>query len=134
MTQPADVQPAADLPADDLPAEVADLLTRDTAGLVPAVVQDHGSGRVLMMAWVNDAALAHTLRTRRATFYSRSRRELWVKGATSGNTQYVRSVELDCDGDTLLFRVDPAGPACHTGLTSCFDTTRLLADEGSGTE
>ena len=129
MTAPA--EPADDLPPEGLPAEVSDLLTRDPAGLVPAIVQDHTTGRVLMMAWVNDEALAHTLRTRQATFWSRSRRELWTKGATSGNTQHVRSIEVDCDGDTLLFRVDAAGPACHTGLTSCFDTRTLLADDSS---
>ncbi len=78
-----------------------------------------------MLAWMDAAALAQTLRTGIATYYSRSRQELWVKGATSGNTQRVLGVELDCDGDAVLLRVIPAGPACHTGLESCFDTLEL---------
>ncbi len=92
----------------------------DADGLVPAIVQDAASGEVLMLAWMNREALAQTLSTGRATFWSRSRNALWVKGATSGNTQAVRSVRLDCDGDAVLLRVDPAGPACHTGARSCF--------------
>ena len=78
-----------------------------------------------MVAWMDAAALARTLDTRIATYYSRSRQELWVKGATSGNTQTVVTVELDCDGDAVLLRVRPEGPACHTGLTSCFDTVEI---------
>jgi len=89
-------------------------------GLAPAIVQDAASGEVLMLAWMNREALAQTLATGKATFWSRSRKQLWVKGATSGNTQAVRAVQLDCDGDTVLLRVDPAGPACHTGARSCF--------------
>lgn len=97
-----------------------DELKWDAQGLIPAVVQDARSGEVLMLAWMNRAALAQTLATGQATFWSRSRGELWVKGATSGNTQAVRAVRLDCDKDALLVRVDPAGPACHTGARSCF--------------
>ena len=82
---------------------------------MPAVVQQHDTGEVLMLAWMNDEALHRTLTTGRATYYSRSRGTLWVKGETSGHHQYVRSVALDCDGDTLLVRVDQVGPACHTG-------------------
>jgi phosphoribosyl-ATP pyrophosphohydrolase/phosphoribosyl-AMP cyclohydrolase len=92
----------------------------DARGLVPAVVQDARTGEVLMVAWQNQAALAQTLSTGKATFFSRSRDALWVKGETSGNTQAVRSVATDCDSDTILLRVDPAGPACHTGARSCF--------------
>ncbi len=97
----------------------------DGRPLVTAVAQDADTGRVLMVAWMDGAALARTLQTRIATYYSRSRQELWVKGATSGNTQSVVSVELDCDGDAVLLRVRPEGPACHTGLTSCFDTVEI---------
>jgi phosphoribosyl-AMP cyclohydrolase len=105
-----------------LPAGVADLLTRNDAGLVPAVVQQYDTGEVLMLAWMDDEALALTLSTGRATYFSRSRGMLWVKGETSGHRQYVRSVELDCDGDALLVRVDQVGPACHTGERTCFHT------------
>ena len=92
----------------------------DAQGLAPAIVQDTLSGEVLMLAWMNRESLALTLRTGKATFWSRSRAELWVKGATSGNTQSIKSVRLDCDRDAILLRVEPAGPACHTGARSCF--------------
>ena len=101
---------------------VAARLTRDPAGLVPAVIQQHDTGEVLMLAWMNDEALHRTLTTGRATYFSRSRGTLWVKGETSGHHQYVRSVAVDCDGDTLLVRVDQVGPACHTGERTCFHT------------
>jgi len=93
----------------------------DEAGLVPAIVQQADSGRVLMMAWMDEDALRQTLRTQRGTYYSRSRGRQWVKGETSGNTQQVREVHLDCDGDTVLLVVDQHGPACHTGALSCFE-------------
>jgi phosphoribosyl-AMP cyclohydrolase len=99
---------------------IAARLKRDAAGLVTAVVQRDDNGDVLMVAWMNDAALARTLATGEATYWSRSRQELWVKGATSGHRQAVRSVALDCDGDVLLIRVDQTGPACHTGSPTCF--------------
>jgi phosphoribosyl-AMP cyclohydrolase len=105
-----------------LAADVANRLKRDSAGLVPAIVVQHDSGEVLMLAWMNDEALAATLTTGRATYFSRSRGTLWVKGATSGHHQYVKSVALDCDGDTLLVRVDQVGAACHTGERTCFFT------------
>ena len=89
-------------------------------GLVPAVVQDASSGRVLTVAYMNRDALERTLRTGQTWFWSRSRGELWHKGATSGNTQDVRGVLLDCDGDALVVLADPAGPACHTGARTCF--------------
>ena len=110
-----------------LDPEVASLLKRDAAGLVAAVVQQHDTGEVLMVGWMNDEALARTLTSGRVTFWSRSRRELWRKGDTSGHVQYVHSVALDCDGDALLVRVDQVGPACHTGARSCFDTHPLDA-------
>jgi phosphoribosyl-ATP pyrophosphohydrolase/phosphoribosyl-AMP cyclohydrolase len=89
-------------------------------GLVPAVVQDARSGAVLMLAYMNKVALRLTQETGEAHFWSRSRKELWHKGATSGNVQRVREVLIDCDADTILLKVDPAGPACHTGEYSCF--------------
>lgn len=100
---------------------IADRLTRDAAGLVCAVVQDDATGKVLMVGWMDDEALARTLRSGRATYWSRSRQEYWRKGDTSGNVQHVRSVAIDCDGDALLVRVHQVGPACHTGATSCFE-------------
>ena len=101
---------------------IATLLKRNADGLVPAVVQDATSREVLMLAWMNDEALSRTLTTRRGTYWSRSRQQYWVKGETSGNTQHVREVRIDCDGDTLLVLVDQTGPACHTGAHSCFFT------------
>ncbi len=92
----------------------------DAQGLIPAVVQDDTSGQVLMVAWMNAAALERTRSTGQAHFWSRSRQELWRKGATSGNTLQVNEIWVDCDGDTLLLRVRAAGPACHTGEVSCF--------------
>jgi phosphoribosyl-ATP pyrophosphohydrolase/phosphoribosyl-AMP cyclohydrolase len=89
-------------------------------GLLPAIVQDANTKEVLMMAWMNKDAVELTIETKRATFFSRSRNELWVKGETSGNTQAVVSIAHDCDADTLLLLVNPAGPACHTGEVSCF--------------
>ena len=111
-----------------LDPDLAARLKRDPAGLVPAVVQQYDSGEVLMLAWMDEEALRRTLTTRRGTYWSRSRGEYWVKGATSGHHQYVRSVALDCDGDTLLVRVDQVGPACHTGTRTCF-TDELLAEK-----
>lgn len=107
---------------------IAARLKRNDAGLVPAVAQQRGTGEVLMMAWMNDEALAHTLATRKATYWSRSRGQLWIKGETSGHTQYVHEVRLDCDGDTVLLVVDQTGPACHTGASTCFDADILLTD------
>lgn len=92
----------------------------DAQGLVPAVVQQAETGEVLMVAWMNEESLKRTLETGTTWFWSRSRQELWNKGATSGNTQAVRRVLIDCDGDTLVVLVDSPGPACHTGHRSCF--------------
>lgn len=114
-----------------LDPELAARLKRTADGLICAVVVDHPTSDVLMVAWMNDEALARTLSTRRGTYYSRSRKELWVKGETSGHVQHVREVRLDCDADTVLVRVDQVGPACHTNTRSCFDTEErlLLADD-----
>jgi phosphoribosyl-AMP cyclohydrolase len=103
-------------------------LKRTEDGLVCAVAQQHDTGEVLMVAWMNDEAIERTLTTRRATYFSRSRQRLWVKGETSGHTQHVRSVRLDCDGDTLLLAVEQTGPACHTGTRTCFDGDLLLGE------
>ncbi len=93
----------------------------DEAGLVPAIVQEYGTGRVLMMAWMNEATLVSTLHTGRTVFWSRSRGEVWMKGETSGDRQFVRAAYYDCDGDTLLLVVEQEGRgACHTGERSCF--------------
>jgi phosphoribosyl-AMP cyclohydrolase len=92
----------------------------DDHGLVPAIVQDGKTGQVLMMAWMNEESLRRTLSLGETVSWSRSRRDFWHKGATSGNVQRVLDLRVDCDGDTLLVVVDPAGPACHTGAVSCF--------------
>jgi phosphoribosyl-AMP cyclohydrolase len=105
----------------DLDPDVAARLRRNDAGLVPAIAQQHDTGEVLMMGWMDDEALARTLATGRATYWSRSRQEYWTKGETSGHRQWVRRVSLDCDGDTVLLQVDQEGPACHTGTRTCFD-------------
>jgi phosphoribosyl-AMP cyclohydrolase len=98
----------------------------DERGLIPSVVQDAANGQVLMVAWMNLESLRLTQETGEAWFWSRSRNALWHKGATSGNVMRVREIRVDCDADTLLLKVDPAGPACHTGERSCF-FTRLTA-------
>ncbi|TWF82449.1 phosphoribosyl-AMP cyclohydrolase [Pseudonocardia hierapolitana] len=105
---------------------IAARLKRTPDGLVCAVVQERGSGDVLMVAWMDDEALHRTLTTGRATYWSRSREAYWVKGETSGHVQHVHEVRLDCDGDALLVVVDQTGPACHTGTHTCFDTDVLL--------
>lgn len=92
----------------------------DARGLIPAIVQDAESGEVLMLAYMNAESLKLTQETGETHFWSRSRRELWHKGETSGNVQKVLDMRVDCDADTLLVRVDPAGPACHTGNQTCF--------------
>ncbi|MEC0241394.1 bifunctional phosphoribosyl-AMP cyclohydrolase/phosphoribosyl-ATP diphosphatase HisIE [Paenibacillus dokdonensis] len=107
----------------------------DAEGLVPAIVQDAASKEVLMMAYMNKESLKRSIESGETWFWSRSRQELWHKGATSGNTQKIVSAHYDCDGDTLLFLVKPAGPACHTGETTCFYrgiTSPALAAKGAG--
>jgi phosphoribosyl-AMP cyclohydrolase len=113
----------------NLDPALAARLKRDANGLFAAIAQQRGTGEVLMVAWMDDEALARTLATRQGTYYSRSRQQYWVKGETSGHTQYVHSVRLDCDGDAVLLEVDQTGPACHTGAHTCFDTDVLLAPE-----
>ena len=119
--------PAAEQP---LAPEIAGLLKRDAAGLVPAIIQEESSGAVLMLGWMDDVALQRTLTTGRTTFFSRSRNAYWTKGETSGHRQWVREVRLDCDGDTLLVTVVQEGPACHTGDRTCFDARPLAAVPG----
>jgi phosphoribosyl-AMP cyclohydrolase len=105
--------------------EIAALL-KDPAALIPAIVQDVSSNEVLMLAYMNAESLALTLSTGKATYWSRSRNELWVKGATSGHFQELHSVSLDCDGDALLLKVTQTGVACHTGDRTCFHTSLEL--------
>lgn len=100
-----------------------DSLHFNSDGLIPAIVQDASTRQVLMMAWMNAESLARTVETGETVFWSRSRQELWHKGATSGNTQRVIELRVDCDADTMLVLVEPAGPACHTGEVSCFFRT-----------
>jgi phosphoribosyl-ATP pyrophosphohydrolase/phosphoribosyl-AMP cyclohydrolase len=112
-------------------ADVAPLIAAaafDESGILPAIAQDALTGVVRMQAWVSAEALRATAETGYATFYSRSRKELWRKGATSGNVLRVRQIRLDCDGDSVLYLVDAEGPSCHTGRTSCF--FRMLTDSG----
>ncbi len=123
-----------------LDPDIARMLKRDGAGLFPAVAQQHDSGEVLMVGWMDDEALRRTLDSGRVTYWSRSRGEYWVKGGSSGHRQWVRSVALDCDGDTVLVQVDQEGPACHTGDRTCFDAHPLPAhvvapdERGSGAD
>lgn len=107
-------------------------VTFDDRGLIPAVVQQHDTHEVLMVAWMNAESLRLTFETGTTWFWSRSRRELWNKGATSGNMQQVRRVLVDCDADTLVVEVDSPGPACHTGHRSCFYRELVAADDRSG--
>ena len=122
--------PRTSAPDSALDPAIAARLRHTAEGLVPVVVQQHGSGEVLMLAWVDDEALARTIDTGRATYWSRSRREYWVKGDTSGHVQWVKEVRLDCDGDTLLFVVDQVGAACHTGDHTCFDADLVHRVDG----
>src|SRR5580765_1869289 len=97
-----------------------DKLKFNAEGLIPAIVQEQKTGRVVMMAWMNRASLESTLKTGKTHFWSRSRQKYWMKGEESGNTQTVKDVAFDCDGDTLLIQVEQNGPACHEGYNSCF--------------
>jgi phosphoribosyl-AMP cyclohydrolase len=100
-------------------------------GLLPAIIQEESTGRVLMLGYMDAEAVRRTLTEGRVTFWSRSRKEYWRKGDTSGNVQFVRGAALDCDGDTLLVTVHQVGPACHTGAHSCFDVDPLTPTIGS---
>jgi phosphoribosyl-AMP cyclohydrolase len=108
---------------------VYDSLKFNSDGLIPAIIQDHRDGRVLMLAWMNRASLEATVATGRTHFWSRSRQKFWVKGESSGHVQSVRDIAFDCDGDTLLIKVDQVGAACHEGYRSCF--FRSIADGGA---
>jgi len=110
---------------------IAALLKRDDDGLVPAVIQQHDTGEVLMLGYMDDEALRRTLTEGRVTFWSRSRAEYWRKGDTSGHVQWVKAVRIDCDGDTILVQVDQVGAACHTGDRTCFDARLLPAVVGT---
>jgi phosphoribosyl-ATP pyrophosphohydrolase/phosphoribosyl-AMP cyclohydrolase len=105
-----------------IPTPWQDQVRFDPSGLVPVVAQDARTGGVLMLAWANADALESTLRTGQAHYFSRSRNALWHKGSTSGNVQHLVEMRLDCDGDSILYRVHPEGPSCHTGAASCFMT------------
>jgi phosphoribosyl-AMP cyclohydrolase len=115
-------------------SEITARLTPDEAGLVAAIAQQWDTGEVLMLAWMDKEALRRTIETGRATYWSRSRGEYWVKGESSGNLQLVRSVGLDCDGDALLLAVDQTGVACHTGARTCFDQQVAWTESGSDGE
>lgn len=114
-------------------AEVKDALPWNADGLLPAIAQQFDSGEVLMLAWMNRTALDETLATGRVCYWSRSRGKLWRKGESSGQVQQLKEARLDCDGDTLLLRVDQTGPACHTGRRDCFynriDGDRVVVDK-----
>ncbi len=131
MTDAPTVTPSGAVRPTELDASIAGRLKRDRDGLVVAVCQQHDTGEVLMVGWMDDQALHLTLTTGRCTYWSRSRQEYWVKGETSGSQQWVKSVALDCDGDTLLVRVDQVGGACHTGDRACFDAVALLVVVGA---
>lgn len=115
-------------------ASILDAIRFNADGLIPAIAQQHDSGEVLMMAWMNREALEETLRTGRVCYWSRSRGQPWRKGERSGQQQHLKSAALDCDGDTLLLQVDQTGPACHSGRRSCFyivlegDDARIASD------
>ncbi len=111
-----------------LPPALDEAVSFDAEGLVSAIAQQHDSGEILMMAWMNRAALAETVATGRVCYWSRSRQALWRKGETSGQVQRLVQLRVDCDGDTILLRVDQTGVACHTGRRSCF--YRGLAEDG----
>src|SRR5512140_2107312 len=104
-------------------------LKYNSDGLIPAIIQDQASGRVLMMAWMNEASLEKTLETGKTHFWSRSRKKFWMKGESSGHTQEVKDIAFDCDGDTLLIQVEQLGAACHEGYRSCF--YRSAQDQGA---
>jgi phosphoribosyl-AMP cyclohydrolase len=112
-------------------SEIFGSVSFNESGLVPAIVQSAVSGRVLMMAWMNSESLLQTIESGETVFFSRSRQALWHKGSTSGNTQSVVSIEIDCDADCLLIRVIEAGAACHSGTESCFDTATLYSNQES---
>lgn len=110
--------------------QAIDQLKFDQNGLIPAIVQDAATGQVLMMAWMNRQSLEETIRRGQTVFWSRSRKKLWIKGETSGHVQKVKDIAFDCDGDTLLIKVEQIGAACHEGYRSCF--FRSVTEGGQG--
>ena len=110
----------------ELDPDIEQRIRFNDQGLVPTIVQAYGSGEVLMLAWMDSHALAYTLATKQGTYFSRSRNEYWIKGLTSGHTQKVISLKLDCDGDTILMEVEQRQAACHTGDRTCFDQGTIL--------
>ncbi len=114
------MNPPVDNPSSEAAAATLAAIRFDQAGLVPAIAQQHDTGEVLMMAWMNAESVAETLATGRVCYFSRSRNALWRKGETSGQVQHLQELRVDCDGDTLLLLVDQTGVACHTGRRSCF--------------
>ena len=126
--------PSSPRRASELDPAIADRLVRDAQGLIPAVAQQHDTGEVLMVGWMDDEALHRTLTTGRATYFSRSRQDYWRKGDTSGHIQWVKGVRLDCDSDTVLVLVDQQGPACHTGARTCFDDGALSVTVSDGAD
>ena len=122
--------PSARPSSPELDPAVAARLKRDADGLVAAIIQQHDTREVLMLGWMDEEAVHRTLTTGRVTFWSRSRRELWRKGDTSGHIQLVRRVSLDCDGDALLVEVEQVGAACHMGTRTCFEDRQLKAVQG----
>lgn len=117
-----------DQPLKPAAMSVYDNLKFNSEGLIPAIIQDNADGRVLMMAWMNRASLEATVATGKTHFWSRSRQKFWIKGETSGHTQTVKDIAFDCDGDTLLIKVEQIGAACHEGYRSCF--FRSIAEGG----
>jgi len=112
-----------------------DQIKYNADGLIPAIIQEQSTGRVLMMAWMNQASLVKTVETGRTHFWSRSRKQFWLKGETSGHTQTVKEIAFDCDGDTLLIQVEQVGAACHEGYKSCFfRSVNATGDEVKVTE
>ena len=108
-----------------------DTLKYDADGLIPAIIQEQSTGRVLMMAWMNRASLEKTIATGKTHFWSRSRQKYWMKGESSGHTQTVKDIAFDCDADVLLIQVEQAGPACHEGYKSCFFRSRTEGCQSS---
>ena len=125
---------AAQFAGGERPESIAERITFDARGLVPAIIQQEGTGEVLMMGWMDAEAFRRTMTEGRVTFWSRSRQEYGRKGDTSGHVQWVRSAALDCDGDTLLVTVDQVGGACHTGDRTCFDADQLQPVVGRASE
>jgi phosphoribosyl-AMP cyclohydrolase len=131
MSEPGDEELERDEEAWTPDGSPLDRAVFNSDGLLPAIIQQEGTGEVLMLGWMDREAMRRTLTEGRVTFWSRSRQEYWRKGDTSGHVQYVRSAALDCDADTLLVTVEQVGAACHTGTRTCFDGDRLQVAQGA---